>query len=51
MKLGEKLGLCLFANRPCDRVVGRQSDIVFIAAPSADEYHFEVDAALEGGEG
>lgn len=45
MKPGERLGRCLFANRPCDRIIGRQADVVFIAAPSADEYHFEVEAA------
>ncbi len=45
MKPGERLEKCLFANRPCDRIVGRQADVVFIAAPSADGYHFEVEAA------
>lgn len=47
MKVGDKVGRCLFANRPCDRVVGRQADTVFIAAPSADEYHWEVIAAKD----
>ena len=46
-KEGESVSRCLFANRPCDRVAGKQSDVVFIAAPSANEYHFEVDAAKQ----
>jgi len=45
LRVEDKIGRCLFANRPCDRVVGRDRDTVFIAAPSDDQYHFETDAA------
>jgi len=45
LKVGDKLYRCFFANRPCDRLVGRQPDIVFIAVPSVDEYHFETATA------
>lgn len=41
------MGRCLFASRPCERIAGARHDMVFIAAPSADEYHFEVNAAKE----
>jgi len=47
VEFGSGIGLCLFADRPCDRIVGRQSNVVFIAAPSKDKFHFEVDAAKE----
>lgn len=41
------MGRCLFASRPCERIAGARHDMVFVAAPSADEYHFEVNTAKE----
>lgn len=47
MTVGDKLHRCMFADHPCGRLVGRRTDTVFIAAPSAPEHHFETALAKD----
>jgi hypothetical protein len=47
MRPGDRIGKCFFSSNPCDRIVGKRSDLVFIAAPSGEGHHFETEKAKQ----